>query len=86
MTTVAIIPARQGSKGIVGKNLTILNGKPLVQYSIEAAMQAHSIDIVVLTTDWPDVSKLGKKLGWGEKKKKNFHPPPLPSDNLGGGV
>ena len=63
MTTVAIIPARQGSKGIVGKNLTILNGKPLVQYSIEAAMQAHSIDIVVLTTDWPVVSKLGNKLG-----------------------
>lgn len=63
MTTVAIIPARKGSKGIIGKNLTILNGKPLVQYSIEAAMQAHSIDIVVLTTDWLDVSKLGKKLG-----------------------
>ena len=63
MTTVAIIPARKGSKGIINKNLALLNGKPLVQYSIEAAMQAESIDIIVLTTDWPDVIKLGKKLG-----------------------
>lgn len=62
MTTVAIIPARKGSKGILNKNLADLNGKPLVQYSIEVAKEAESIDFVVVTTDWLEVKKLSESL------------------------
>ena len=38
MKTVAVIPARAGSKRIPGKNIRILNGKPLIKYTIEAAL------------------------------------------------
>lgn len=48
---VAVIPARGGSKGIPRKNAKPLAGKPLVAYSIEAALGARSIDTVVVSTD-----------------------------------
>ena len=37
---VAIIPARGGSKGLPGKNIRLLDGKPLIQHTIEAALNA----------------------------------------------
>ncbi len=48
---LAIIPARGGSKGLLGKNIKSLNGKPLIAYSIEAALQSNVIDRVIVSTD-----------------------------------
>ena len=57
----AIIPARGGSKGIPGKNIKLLCGKPLIVYTIEAAMVAKSIDRVILSTDDPEIAEIAGK-------------------------
>ena len=51
MSLLAIIPARGGSKGIPHKNIIDLNGKPLISYSINAALESSYIDRIVLSTD-----------------------------------
>ena len=56
MTTIAIIPARGGSKGIVGKNLVDLNGKPLIDYTLAAAKEANVIDQIFVSTDDEDIA------------------------------
>jgi len=48
---LAIIPARGGSKGVPGKNIKLLDGKPLIAYSIEAAQASQSIDRIIISTD-----------------------------------
>ena len=48
---IAISPARGGSKGLPGKNVRPLNGKPLIAYAIEAALKAKHIDRVIISTD-----------------------------------
>jgi CMP-N,N'-diacetyllegionaminic acid synthase len=49
--TVAIIPARSGSKGLTDKNVRLLAGKPLLAYSIRAAKLTANIDRVIVSTD-----------------------------------
>jgi len=51
MITHAFIFARGGSKGLPGKNIKLLLGKPLIQYSIEVALQTPSIDKIFVSTD-----------------------------------
>jgi len=51
MTTIAVIPARGGSKGIPGKNIKDIAGKPLIAYSIKAALDADCVDRVIVSTD-----------------------------------
>jgi CMP-N,N'-diacetyllegionaminic acid synthase len=58
-----IIPARGGSKGIPRKNLVLLGGKPLIQYTIEAAQQSQFMTRIVLSTDDPEIAELGVGLG-----------------------
>ncbi|HLF18624.1 MAG TPA: acylneuraminate cytidylyltransferase family protein [Candidatus Omnitrophota bacterium] len=53
MKIVGIIPARGGSKGIKNKNIMDLNGKPLIGYTIESALEAKLLDKVVISTDCP---------------------------------
>ena len=48
---MAIIPARGGSKGIKRKNIRILNGKPLISYTIEQALKSKYIDRVIVSTE-----------------------------------
>ena len=60
---LAIIPARGGSKGLSGKNIKILNGKPLIAYTIEAAKKASSIDRVLVTTDSREIADVAKRYG-----------------------
>ncbi|HEV7380487.1 MAG TPA: acylneuraminate cytidylyltransferase family protein [Dyadobacter sp.] len=48
---LAVIPARKGSKGIPGKNLKLLNGKPLIHYTFEAACDSKLIHTIILSTD-----------------------------------
>lgn len=60
---IAIIPARGGSKGLPGKNLKELNGKPLIAYSIEAALSAKGIDEIVISTDSQEIADVAVKYG-----------------------
>jgi CMP-N-acetylneuraminic acid synthetase len=61
----AIIPARGGSKRLPRKNIVPLFGKPLLAWSIEAAMTAHCLDGVYVSTDDPDIEAVAKKFGAG---------------------
>lgn len=60
---LAIIPARKGSKGLINKNITMLNNKPLIAYTIEAANKSNSIDKIILTTDSKSYSEIAKQYG-----------------------
>lgn len=63
MKIMAFIPARGGSKGIPKKNLAILNGKPLIQYTIEAARNSRYINDIFLSSDDDDIIEFCKSLG-----------------------
>jgi len=60
---LAIIPARIGSKGIRRKNIKKLLEKPLLQYSVEAAIKTKYLDRVVVSTDSKKIARISKKLG-----------------------
>ena len=51
MSNISIIPARSGSKGLVDKNIKLLCGKPLLAYSIEAAIKSNMFDEIMVSTD-----------------------------------
>lgn len=63
MMNAAIITARRGSKSIKEKNIYPLLGKPLVQYPIEYSKAAQKVDEVFISTDSPEIAKLGQSLG-----------------------
>jgi N-acylneuraminate cytidylyltransferase/CMP-N,N'-diacetyllegionaminic acid synthase len=60
---LAIIPARGGSKGLPGKNVRPLCGKPLIAYSVEAALNAKEVDRVIVSTDCPEIASVAKSFG-----------------------
>ena len=60
---LALIPARGGSKGLPGKNIRPLNGKPLIAYAIEAALGAKEIDRVIVSTDSDEIAAVSKEYG-----------------------
>lgn len=60
---IATICARTGSKGVPGKNIRILLGKPLLAYTIETALKCSLIDKVVLSTDSDKIAEIGKNYG-----------------------
>ena len=51
MALLALIPARGGSRGVPRKNVREIAGKPLIAWTIEAALSVRGIDRVVVTTD-----------------------------------
>jgi len=63
MISYAFIFARGGSKGLPGKNIKPLLGKPLIQYSIEVALQTSGIDKVFVSTDDNDIAKVSRSIG-----------------------
>lgn len=63
MRNIAIIPARSGSKGLKNKNIKLLNGKPLIAYSIEAAYKCKMFETVMLSTDSAEYAEIGIKYG-----------------------
>ena len=63
MTSYAFIFARGGSKGIPGKNIKPLLGKPLIQYSVEVAIQTPGINKVFVSTDDADIAKVSRSNG-----------------------
>ncbi len=60
---IALIPARGGSKGIHRKNLALLAGRPLIEYTIEAALNSAVIDEVWVSSDDEEILRLSKRLG-----------------------
>jgi len=60
---IGLIPARGGSKGIPGKNLRSLGGKPLLQHAFEAARDSGVVERVILSTDSEEIAALGLQLG-----------------------
>jgi len=58
---LAIIPARGGSKRLPNKNILELNGKPLIAYSIEAALKSKYIGDIVVTSDSDEILNIAKK-------------------------
>lgn len=60
---LAIIPARAGSKRLPSKNTKLLNGKPLVQWTIDAALKSNVFDEVLVSTDSPQIAKIAEDLG-----------------------
>ncbi len=61
--TIALIPARGGSKSIPKKNIVDLGGFPLISYSIAAAKMSKLISRVIVSTDYPEIAKIAKKYG-----------------------
>lgn len=60
---VAIIPARGGSKRIPGKNIRLFHGKPMIGYSIEAALASGCFDKVIVSTDDAKIAKVSREFG-----------------------
>lgn len=63
MRNLAIIPARSGSKGLKDKNIKLLNGKPLLAYTIEAARESDLFDEIMVSTDSQNYADIAKQLG-----------------------
>ena len=67
-----IIPARGGSKGIPRKNIRLLDGKPLIAYSIEVAKAvAADTDDIILSTDDAEIARIGRE--WGDRKSTRLN-------------
>ena len=60
---LATICCRGGSKGVPGKNIKLLNGKPLIAYTIEAALQSKFINDLIISTDDPKIAETALKYG-----------------------
>lgn len=63
MKILGIIPARGGSKGVPGKNIKPLGGKPLIVYTIEAAKQVKILTDCVVSTDSEDIAAVARSFG-----------------------
>lgn len=63
MSVIAFIFARGGSKGLPGKNIRLLNGKPLIGWSIEQALSVKRIDRVIVSTDSETIADVARHYG-----------------------
>ena len=63
MKSIAIIPARGGSKRIPRKNCKLFHGKPIIAYSIEAALESKLYDEVIVSTDDKEIAEIAIKYG-----------------------
>jgi len=61
--SLAIIPARGGSKRIPRKNIKLFGGEPAIKYSIDAALKAGCFDEVMVSTDDTEIAEISMKLG-----------------------
>ena len=63
MKIIGLIPARRGSKRVPGKNMMLLNGKPLLQYAIDSAKKSGVFREIVVTSDWDRCLDLAEESG-----------------------
>src|SRR5436853_4854858 len=60
---IALITARGGSKSIPRKNLAVVGGKPLIAWTIEAALKSNSVDRALVSTDDEEIAQIARQ--WG---------------------
>lgn len=60
---IALIPARGGSKGLPGKNIRSMCGKPLIAWTIEKAKLSKYLDMILVTTDCQEIAAIAKRYG-----------------------
>jgi|APSaa5957512535_1039671.scaffolds.fasta_scaffold79812_2 CMP-N,N'-diacetyllegionaminic acid synthase len=77
MNILAIIPAREGSKGIPKKNIKKLVNKPLIAYTISEAKKSKFLSKIIVSTDSKKIEKIAKKLG----SETMIRPKKLAQDN-----
>ena len=63
MHVLGLIPAREGSKGVPGKNTRLLAGRPLLEYTARAAIASGVLDRIVLSTDAEPIATIGRGAG-----------------------
>jgi N-acylneuraminate cytidylyltransferase len=80
LLNLAVIPARGGSQRIPGKNIKDFCGKPLIAYSIEAAIESGCFDHIIVSTDSQDIADIAIQYG----ADTPFMRPPELSDNYTG--
>lgn len=80
MKPLVIIPARGGSKGVPGKNIRPLNGKPLIHYTIEAARAVFPDEQILVSTDDPRIREVAEQTGL---KVPFLRPAELATDTAG---
>jgi len=80
MKPICFIGARGGSKGIPKKNVRLLNGKPLIAYSIESALKSNIFSSVIVSTDDHEIVHIAKKYG---ATVPFMRPKKLATDNAG---
>jgi CMP-N,N'-diacetyllegionaminic acid synthase len=78
---LALIPARGGSKGLPGKNIRDLGGKPLIAWTIEAARRSRFLDRIVVSTDSGEIAAIAEAFG---AETPFLRPPELAGDNTPG--
>lgn len=78
---LAVIPARGGSKGVPRKNIKVLNGKPLIAYTIDEALRSKYIDKVIVSTEDEEIANISNKYGI---KMLFLRPKELSQDNTPG--
>lgn len=74
---LGLVPARGGSKGLPGKNLRLMCGKPLIGWTIEQGMASKYIDRLVVSSDSTEIAKIALKHG---AEVPYLRPPELASD------
>ena len=80
MKTACFIPVKANSERVPGKNLRLLNGKPLYQYIAENAVKANVFDDIYIDTNSPEVAEYAAKMGFGVIERK----PELAQKNANG--
>lgn len=60
---LAVIPARGGSKGVPGKNIKELAGRPLIAYTIKAAIDSNIFERIIVSTDSPQIAEIAVDFG-----------------------
>lgn len=78
MNCLAIVPARGGSKGLPRKNILPLGGKPVIRWTIEAALGARAVSDVVVTTDSQEIAAIAVAAG---AQVPFMRPPALAGDD-----
>jgi N-acylneuraminate cytidylyltransferase len=77
---LAVIPARGGSKRILGKNIKMFAGKPMIAWSIEAALKSQCFDRIIVSTDDDEIAEVAMAHGAEAPFKR---PPEISNDVVG---
>ncbi len=69
---LGLIPARGGSKGVPGKNIKEIYGKPLIEWTIEKALMSKRLDKVLVSTDSDEIASISRRCGAEVLKRPDY--------------